>query len=226
MKKVALSELRAACFAMFDKVQKANLAVLASKFGKPVAEVTPPSPVRKSNLGGFHEGRDQIPGRHRGTRFRRKRLEGLERVKLLLDTHIRLWAFGNAEKLSKRVRRELENPANEIWGSAVSAWETQMLHSKRRIHLPPDLEDCFRRALSRTREAPLAHEIVFQAHNLALPHKDPADRFLAATAKVLDLILVTQDPELLGLATFRHLQIGEPLCRTGRGDEDLSSLDS
>ncbi|HKR31050.1 MAG TPA: type II toxin-antitoxin system VapC family toxin [Terriglobales bacterium] len=126
-------------------------------------------------------------------------------MKLLLDTHIWLWALGNPEKLSKKIRRELENPANEIWVSAVSAWEALMLHSKRRIQLPEDLEGWFRRATSRNREAPLTHEIVFQAHNLALPHKDPADRFLAATAKVLDLVLVTQDPELLGLGDIQTL---------------------
>jgi len=126
-------------------------------------------------------------------------------VRLLLDTHIWLWALGNPERLSKRVRRELDSSGNEIWVSAVSSWEALMLHSKRRIHLASDLDDWFRRATSRTREAPLTHEIVFHAHNLALPHKDPADRFLAATAKVLDLVLVTQDPELLGLGDIQTL---------------------
>lgn len=126
-------------------------------------------------------------------------------MKLLLDTHIWLWALGSPDLLSRRVRGELENPENEIWVSAVSTWEALMLQSKRRIQLPANLEGWFRRATSRSREAPLTHEIVFQAHHLPLPHKDPADRFLAATAKVLDLILVTQDPELLGLGDIQTL---------------------
>jgi PIN domain nuclease of toxin-antitoxin system len=126
-------------------------------------------------------------------------------VKLLLDTHIWLWALGNPAKLSKRVKAELENPANEIWVSSVSTWEALMLHAKKRIHLPVDLDGWFSRATSYSREAPLTHEIAFLAHGLPLPHKDPADRFLAATAKLLGLVLVTQDPELLGLGDIQTL---------------------
>ena len=126
-------------------------------------------------------------------------------MKLLLDTHIWLWALGNPSKLSKRVRAELENPANEIWVSAVSTWEALMLNAKNRVQLPSDLEAWFTRATSYTREAPLTHEIAFVAHRLPLPHKDPADRFLAATAKLLGLVLVTQDPELLGLGDIQTL---------------------
>lgn len=126
-------------------------------------------------------------------------------MKLLLDTHIWLWALGNPTKLSKRVRAELENPANEIWVSAVSTWEALMLNAKNRVQLPADLERWFTRATSYTREAPLTHEIAFAAHRLPLPHKDPADRFLAATAKLLGLVLVTQDPELLGLGDVQTL---------------------
>jgi len=44
----------------------------------------------------------------------------------------------------------------------------------------------------------LTHEIAFVAHRLPLPHKDPRDRFLAATAKLLGLVLVTQDPDVSG----------------------------
>ena len=126
-------------------------------------------------------------------------------MKLLLDTHIWLWALGDPAKLSKRVRTELENPANEIWVSAVSTWEASMLNAKNRVQLPTDLERWFSRATAYSREAPLTHEIAFVAHSLPLPHKDPADRFLAATAKLLGLVLVTQDPELLGLGEIQTL---------------------
>ena len=126
-------------------------------------------------------------------------------MKLLLDTHIWLWALGNPAKLSKRVRAELENPANEIWVSAVSTWEALMLNAKNRVQLPGDLERWFTRATSYSREAPLTHEIAFLGCRLPLPHKDPADRFLAATAKLLGLVLVTQDPELLGLGDIQTL---------------------
>lgn len=123
----------------------------------------------------------------------------------MLDTHIWLWALGDPSKLSKRVRSELENPANEIWVSAVSTWEALMLNAKKRVHLPADLEGWYSRATAHSREAPLTHEIAFLAHRLPLPHKDPADRFLAATAKVLGLVLATQDQDLLGLGDIQTL---------------------
>ena len=126
-------------------------------------------------------------------------------MKLLLDTHIWLWGLIDSSKLSRRVRAELENPANEVWISSVSVWEALLLHAKRRIHLSSDLAAWFADATSYGREAPLTHEIVFLAQSLPLPHKDPADRFLAATAKVLGLVLVTQDPELLGLGDIQTL---------------------
>jgi PIN domain nuclease of toxin-antitoxin system len=55
------------------------------------------------------------------------------------------------------------------------------------------------------REAPLTHEIVMAAQELPLEHSDPADRFLAATAGVLKLTLVTADHRLLGLGEISTL---------------------
>ena len=52
------------------------------------------------------------------------------------------------------------------------------------------------------REAPLTHEIAIMSRQLAMPHQDPADRFLAATARVLDLTLVTADKRLLDSTEF------------------------
>jgi PIN domain nuclease of toxin-antitoxin system len=50
------------------------------------------------------------------------------------------------------------------------------------------------------------HEIVLAAQQLPLSHRDPADRFLAATAQVMDLTLVTSDDNLLGLGTIRTMK--------------------
>lgn len=61
------------------------------------------------------------------------------------------------------------------------------------------------RAAEQLREAPLTQEIVRIGLALPLPHADPADRFLAATAKVLKLTLVTADQRLLGLGEIASL---------------------
>jgi PIN domain nuclease of toxin-antitoxin system len=54
-------------------------------------------------------------------------------------------------------------------------------------------------------EAPITHEIAIESRRVLLPHRDPADRFLVATARMLDLTLVTADERLFsakGLRSF------------------------
>ena len=126
-------------------------------------------------------------------------------MKLLLDTHVWIWSLAEPKPLSPRVQRELKDQNNELWLSPVSTWEALLLHSKGRIRLRGDARDWITRATMHMREAPLTHEIVVAAQELPLPHQDPADRFLAATAEVLGLTLVTADHRLLGLGTIASL---------------------
>ena len=125
-------------------------------------------------------------------------------MRILLDTHIWLWAYLEPRRLGPRLLRELRNPANELWLSPISTWEVLTLHNKGRIRLPDDIELWLHNATVATREAPLTHEIALAASRLSL-HQDPADRFLAATAQVLDLVLATADQRLQGLAEIRTL---------------------
>jgi PIN domain nuclease of toxin-antitoxin system len=126
-------------------------------------------------------------------------------LKLLLDTHIWLWSLAEPGRLSPRVKQELRDERNELWLSPVSTWEALLLNARGRIRLHGDLRDWVANATMRFREAPLTHEIVATAQELPLPHPDPADRFLAATAAVLDLTLVTADQRLLGLGAIGTL---------------------
>ena len=80
-----------------------------------------------------------------------------------------------------------------------------MLQAKGKIQLQGDPLKWMSRAAADFLEAPLTHEIAIVAHGLSLPHADPADRFLAATAKVLGLTLVTADRKLLGLGEIATL---------------------
>jgi PIN domain nuclease of toxin-antitoxin system len=126
-------------------------------------------------------------------------------VKLLLDTHIWIWSLAEPKQLSRRVQHELKDQNNELWLSPVSTWEVLLLHAKGRIQLHGNARDWVARATAHMREAPLTHEIVAAAQELPLAHQDPADRFLAATAGVLGLTLVTADHRLLGLGTIATL---------------------
>lgn len=125
-------------------------------------------------------------------------------MKLLLDTHIWIWAKSEPARLGKRAAHELSNVDNELWLSPVSVWEALALMQKGRIRM----ENPFlwvEHAADQMREAPLTSEIVRIGLALQLPHADPADRFLAATAKVLNLTLVTADRKLLGLGDIASL---------------------
>jgi PIN domain nuclease of toxin-antitoxin system len=118
-------------------------------------------------------------------------------LKLLLDTHIWIWSQVAPEKLSARVRRALENEANEVWLSPVSIWELVLLVEKRRMALGGDVSEWVTKAAAPLKEAPLTAEIVLETTRFNLPHPDPADRFLVATARSLGLTLVTSDARLL-----------------------------
>jgi PIN domain nuclease of toxin-antitoxin system len=126
-------------------------------------------------------------------------------LRLLLDTHIWLWSLNEPQRLGKRVLQELKNPTNELWLSPISTWEALTLSAKGRIQLPADLARWVMKATAPLREAPLTHEIALAARQLPLSHNDPADRFLAATAQVLRLTLVTADSNLLGLGDISTL---------------------
>ncbi|MBZ5666565.1 MAG: type II toxin-antitoxin system VapC family toxin [Acidobacteriia bacterium] len=125
-------------------------------------------------------------------------------MKLLLDTHIWLWTLQDPKRLGRRVLQQLKDEANELWLSPISTWEALILNFKGRIHIKGNLAEWLARATAGTREAPLTHEIALVARQQPL-HQDPADRFLAATAEVLDLTLVTADERLLGLGTIRTM---------------------
>jgi PIN domain nuclease of toxin-antitoxin system len=124
-------------------------------------------------------------------------------VNLLLDTHIWIWSKLEPRRLGRRVVQELNNPDNELWLSPVSEWEALALMLGGRIRVEQPFA-WVERASEQLREAPLTREIV--RVGMALPlHADPADRFLAATAKVLKLTLVTADQRLLGLGEIACL---------------------
>jgi PIN domain nuclease of toxin-antitoxin system len=118
-------------------------------------------------------------------------------LKLLLDTHIWIWSQVAPDKLSARVRRALDNEANEVWLSPISIWELILLVEKRRLVLEGDLIEWVRKAAAPLKEAPLTVDIVVETVRFRLPHSDPADRFLVATARSLGLTLVTADTHLL-----------------------------
>ena len=120
-------------------------------------------------------------------------------MRLLLDTHIWVWSVAEKSRLRPRVLKALENPANELWISPISVWEFLMLVEKKRLVPNVDAKEWIRKALGAGpfQEASLTTEVVLATRDVRLSHRDPADAFLAATAKVFGLTLVTADARLL-----------------------------
>jgi PIN domain nuclease of toxin-antitoxin system len=128
-------------------------------------------------------------------------------VRLLLDTHIWLWSLLEPDRLSRKIVRALASRRNELWLSPISVWEFLVLVDRGRVVLDTDVDSWLEEAAERApmQEAFITHEIARASRAVELPHQDPADRFLAATAKVLDLTLVTADERLMGADDFSVL---------------------
>lgn len=120
-------------------------------------------------------------------------------MKLLLDTHIWVWSVSQPQQLTKRVAKALDDPANQLWLSPISIWEAMFLHRKGRLKVPEGFSTWLSRALTIASftEAPLTFDVAAALATISLPHADPADLFLAGSAKVFGLTLVTSDRNLI-----------------------------
>jgi PIN domain nuclease of toxin-antitoxin system len=123
---------------------------------------------------------------------------GSSRVKLLLDTHIWLWYSLGDPKLSENLRSIIAADTTELWLSPISIWEVLLLAEKGRIALQSDTNTWIGRSLKALAicEAPLNHQIAILSCQVDLPHQDPADRFIVATAVYYELQLATVDANL------------------------------
>jgi PIN domain nuclease of toxin-antitoxin system len=130
-----------------------------------------------------------------------------ERLKLLLDTHIWLWMLLEPNRLEERVANHLRDSDHELWLSPISVWEATLLAEKGRLVLDLGPFEGIRDALRAIpiREATLNREVALASREINVPHQDPADRFIGATAKVYGLTLVTQDERLLKSGDFEVL---------------------
>jgi PIN domain nuclease of toxin-antitoxin system len=128
-------------------------------------------------------------------------------VKLLLDTHVWLWALLDEKKLGQKARRLLETADNELWLSPISVWEAALLVERGRVRVQGAFDAWVDRAMTAlpTQEAPLTNQVAITSRRIRVDHEDPADRFLAATAEVFGLTLLTADERLLAGRGFKHV---------------------
>jgi PIN domain nuclease of toxin-antitoxin system len=115
-------------------------------------------------------------------------------MKLLLDTHLLLWAAGEPQRLSRTARRLIDNPDNELLFSAASLWEVAIKRGLGREDFKVDAR-LLRRGLldNGYSELPIISDHVVATESLPLIHKDPFDRVLVAQATVEGVTLLTID---------------------------------
>lgn len=128
-------------------------------------------------------------------------------MRALLDTHVWLWHLLDDKRLSAANAEIVADPANDIFLSPVSIWETHLLLERGRLRVQVTPAEWIRTSLRMlpVREAPLTFRIAIRARTLEGQHQDPADRFIAATAIEMKLPLLTCDQRLRDCTELRCL---------------------
>lgn len=115
-------------------------------------------------------------------------------MKLLLDTHILLWAAAQPEKLSPPARTLLNAPDNTLFFSAASIWEIVIKKGLERRDFKVNPRRLRRLLIAHGyTELLITGEHVLAVEILPLLHKDPFDRLLVAQARTEGMLLVTVD---------------------------------
>lgn len=117
----------------------------------------------------------------------------------LLDTCAVLWVGQEPSRLSTEATRIITDPANSLLDSAVSAWKIAGKASRGKLQLTKPTLDWWRDIVGalQAEELVLTSEIMIAAMEDTLPHKDPADRMIVATARAAGARLLTADQTLL-----------------------------
>ena len=119
-------------------------------------------------------------------------------MKYLLDTHIFLWWNLGTSQLSERVVNIISDGNNEIFLSAVSAWEIAIKVAKKRLTLPeePMLFVPSRMQLHGFQPLPIQIHHATRVYELPEQHSDPFDRLLIAQCQLEGLPLISKDEDI------------------------------
>ena len=117
-------------------------------------------------------------------------------MKILLDTHIFLWALLTPEKLTDEAIELLESAGTEKYLSAASSWEIAVKHAMGSLVLSESPREFVMANITAAGISPLPIGVrdTLQAIDLPPIHKDPFDRLLVAQAQANQMFLLTNDP--------------------------------
>jgi len=119
-------------------------------------------------------------------------------VRLLLDTHVFIWALGEPQKLPPQARAAIEDSGNDVFISAAVSWEITLKHALGKLALPsaPSVYIPSRLQHFGFKELPISIGHTLAVSNLPAHHADPFDRILVAQAHVDGLTLVSVDEQI------------------------------
>ena len=118
-------------------------------------------------------------------------------MRILVDTHILLWASDDPDSIPKAARSLLNNPENDLFFSPLSIWEVSVKGTLGRQDFQFDPRVLYRNLLANGyAELPLSSEHAIAVQNLPNLHKDPIDRLLIAQATVEGITLLTSDRQV------------------------------
>ncbi len=112
-------------------------------------------------------------------------------MRLLLDTHVLLWALGSEQALSSQTRATIEDPGSAVFVSPVSPWEIEIKRAAGRLVVRDDYVAKIEE--SGFAQLPISIDHAVAAAGLPPHHRDPFDRMLVAQARLEQLTIVTRD---------------------------------
>lgn len=114
----------------------------------------------------------------------------------MLDTHVLIWSASDTARLTRQTLAALAAPENQVFISAVSIWEISIKQALGHLEFPVAEFDAF--ALSMGFDIlPVHGAHAVAAGQLPMHHRDPFDRMLVAQAMIEDLILVSNDSQIM-----------------------------
>jgi PIN domain nuclease of toxin-antitoxin system len=120
-------------------------------------------------------------------------------MRILLDTHVLMWAVGKSGQLDSNTFDALGDPDNDVLFSAVNIWEIAIKFALRRPGFTTNPDELLRGALAiGFVELPVYSRVAARVADLPLLHRDPFDRLLVAQAIAEPAVLYTADARLAG----------------------------
>jgi len=119
-------------------------------------------------------------------------------MRALLDTHAFIWWYSDDPRLNATARAVISDSANDIFVSAVTAFEIATKYALGRLPLPEPPREYALKRMGRHGFQPLAIDLAHGLHVASLPflHRDPFDRLLVAQSQLEDMPILTSDTRI------------------------------